>query len=179
MKHLSNIEVADWLAARPWISLRNPDGLRFDIVDANGLTRYEVTIDEDSAAVGCEMAEIFLHDVPQPDFAGGLFWIARPLFPRTANWILLEQVLRAGGLTIPAKSAVYLLLEPNDHAACIALVALILMFGWDANLVLADRRFLLVLDDEPFPALITDRVSDWFLEAARNLDFKVSRLGGG
>jgi hypothetical protein len=54
---------------------------------------------------------------------------------------------------------------------------LTLMFGWDANLVLAGRRFLLTIDDEPFPALLTDRVSEWFIEAAKNLDFKVSRLG--
>jgi hypothetical protein len=177
VKHLSDIEVANWLAARPWISLRDAAGLRFDLVHTNGLTKYEATIAEDSASVGCDMAELFLHDVPQADFPGALFWIARPVFASASNWILVEQVLRAAGLTIPAKAAEFLLLEPTDYAPCVALVALTLMFGWDANLVLTDRRFLLTIEDEPFPALITDRASEWFIEAAENLDFKV--LGSG
>ena len=68
--------------------------------------------------------------------------------------------------------------DGDDHRnGRAALVALTLMFGWDANLVLAGRRFLLTIDDEPFPALVTDRVSEWFTEAAKNLDFKVSPPG--
>ena len=77
---------------------------------------------------------------------------------------------------MPAQVAEFLLLEPTDYEPCVALVALTLMFGWDANLVLAGRRFLLTIDDEPFPALVTDRASEWFIAAAKNLDFKVSRL---
>lgn len=177
MKHLSKTEVADWLTTQRWLTLRDEAGLRFDLLDTSGLTEYQVTIDEDSAAVGCSMAEVFLHDVPPAEFPGGLFWIARPVFGSEANWILLEQVLRAGGLKIPAQRADFVLLERTDYGACVALVALILMFGWDANLLLADRRFLLVIDDEPIPALITDRVSDQFLEIAKNLDFKVTPLG--
>jgi hypothetical protein len=123
------------------------------------------------------MADLFLHDVPPADFPGGLFWIARPVHPSRGNWILLEQIFRAGGLTIDAQAARFLLLQPNDFAPCFALVALALMFGWDANLALAGQRFLLTIDDEPFPALITDRASAWFIEAAKNLDFKVSPLG--
>jgi hypothetical protein len=80
------MEVADWLAARPWLSLRDAAGLRFDLLDAKGLTKYEATIDEDSASGGCGMAELFLHDVPQAGFPGGLFWIARPVFASAAHW---------------------------------------------------------------------------------------------
>ena len=177
MRHFSNADVADWLASQRWLTLRDAAGLRFDLVDTSGLTKYEATIAEDSASVGCDMAELFLHDVPRADFPGGLFWIARPVFASAANWILVEQVLRAGGLTIRDQAPEFLLLEPTDYGACVALVALTLMFGWDANLVLAGRRFLLTIDDEPFPALITDRPSEWFIEAAKNLAFKVSRLG--
>lgn len=174
MKHLSNTEVADWLASQGWLVLRSPARLRFDLVETSGLTKYEAAIAEHSASVGCDMAELFLHDVPRANFSGGLFWIARPVFPSEGNWILLEQILRAGGLAIDARAAEFLLLEPGDYAACFALVALVLMFGWDANLVLAGRRFLLTIDDEPFPALITDRVSEWFIEAAKNLEFRES-----
>ena len=177
MKHLSNTAVADWLVSQQWLTLRDPAGLRFDVVETSGLTKYEATIAEDSASVGCDMAELFLHDVLAEDFRGAVFWIARPVGHWEAPWRLMKQVLRAGGLTVEEQFPEFLLLEPTDYDVCFALVALTLMFGWDANLVLAGRRFLLTIDDEPFPALITDRVSEWFTEAAKNLDFKVSRLG--
>jgi hypothetical protein len=177
VKHLSDTEVADWLASQRWLSLRDAAGLRFDLVETSGLTKYEATIEEDSASVGCDMAELFLHDVPRADFPGGLFWIARPVSASAPNWILVGQVLRAGGLTLRDRAPEFLLLESTDYEACVALVALTLMFGWDANLVLAGRRFLLTIDDEPFPALITDHASEWFIKAAENLDFKISRVG--
>lgn len=125
------------------------------------------------------MPEVFLHDVPRADFPGALFWIARPVFASASQWLLVEQIFRAGGLTVPNQGPEFLLLEPADYGACFALVALTLMFGWDANLGLADRRFLLTIDDEPFPALITDRASEWFIKAAENLDFEISSLGSG
>jgi hypothetical protein len=177
VRHLNAAGIAAWLASQRWLTLRDAASLRFDLVEPNGLTKYEASIAEDSASVGCDMAELFLHDVPRAGFPGGLFWIARPVFASTPSWILVEEVLRAGGLTITDQAPEFLLLEPTDYRTCIALVALTLMFGWDANLVLAGRRFLLTMDDEPFPALITDRASEWFIEAAKNLDFKVSRLG--
>lgn len=178
MKHLSKAEVDAWLTAQRWLTLNTPAGLCFDLVDTTGLTKYEATIEEDSASVGCDMAELFLHDVSPADFPGGLFWIARPVFASTANWMLVEPILRAGGVTVRVQEAEFILLESNDYGPCVALVALMLMFGWDANLVLADRRFLLTIDDEPFPALITDQASDWFIAVAKNLDFKVLRLDG-
>jgi hypothetical protein len=177
LKHLNNTEVADWLASQQWISLTSAAGVRFDLLDTNGLTEYEAKIDEDSASVGVDMAELFLHDVPRDTFPGGVFWIAAPVFAEPAHWILVEQVLRAGGIDIGKHKPEFLLLEPTDYGACFALVALTLMFGWDANLVLAGRRFLLMIDNDSFPALITDHVSEWFIEAAKNLDFKVSPLG--
>ena len=176
MKHLTNTELSDWLAAQQWISLTDAARLRFDVLDVDGLTKYEAKIAEDSASVGVDMAELFLHDVAPAHFPGGLFWIARPLFASPAHWVLVDQVFRAGGIAIGNRNPEFLLLEPADHGPCFALVALTLMFGWDANLVLAGRRFLLTIDDEPFPALLTDRASEWFIEAAKNLDFKVSRL---
>jgi hypothetical protein len=36
----------------------------------------------------------------------------------------------------------------DEFDACFALVALALMFGWDANFVCEGRRFLLEMDDE-------------------------------
>lgn len=177
MKHLTNAEVADWLASQRWLTLRDPRGMRFDVVESSGLTRYEATIAEDSALVGCDMAELFLHDVRREDFQGAMFWIARMVGHWESPWRLMKQVLRAGGLTVEEQFPEFLLLDPTDYDVCFAIVALTLMFGWDANLVLAGRRFLLTIDGEPFPALITDRVSDWFIEAVKNLDFKLSRLG--
>ena len=177
MKHLSNTEVADWLTAQGWLTLRDPAGLRFDVVESSGLTKYEATIAQDSALVGCDMGELFLHDVPRKDFHGAMFWIARLVGHWEAPWRLMKQVLRAGGLTVEEQVPEFVLLEPADYDVCFALVALTLMFGWDANLVLAGRRYLLTIDDEPFPALITDRASEWFIEAAKNLEFKVSHLG--
>src|SRR5689334_7294567 len=85
VKHLSNTEVADWLASQRWLSLRDAAGLRFDLVETRGLTRYEATIAPDSASVGCDMAKLFLHDVPRAEFPGGLFWIARPVFASASN----------------------------------------------------------------------------------------------
>jgi hypothetical protein len=176
VKHLSIQEAADWVASQGWVSLRNPRSLRFEFVDPEGLTRYEATISADSATVGCDMAELFLHDVPRAKFPGALFWIARPVYASPAKWMLVEQVLRAADLNIPPESAYFVLLDEAEYVSCIALVALTLMFGWDANLVLTGRRFLLEIDDEPFPALVTDIVSEWFAQASKNLEFKVSRL---
>src|SRR4051794_34887387 len=145
------MEVADWLASQRWLTLRDPAGVRFDVVESSGLTKYEATIAEDSALVGCDMAELFLHDVAPEDFHGAIFWIARLVGHWEAPWRLMKQVLRAGGLTVQEQFPEFLLLEPGDYDLCFALVALTLMFGWDANLVLSGRRFLLTIDDEPFP----------------------------
>ncbi len=177
MKHLTNAEVADWLASQRWLKLRDAANVRFDLVDTRGLTKYQARIAEDSARVGCDMAEFFLQDVPREDFPGGLFWIARPVFASASTWILVEQILRAGGLPVRDQAPEFLLLEKTDYGSCVALVALMLMFGWDANLVLTGRRFLLTIDDEPFPALITDAASNFFVEGAKNLEFNISLLG--
>jgi hypothetical protein len=39
LKQLSKTEVADWLATQRWLTLRNPAGLRFDVVENSGLAK--------------------------------------------------------------------------------------------------------------------------------------------
>ncbi len=176
MIQLHDAQVAEWLAKQGWLSLPSPSSWRFDVSRGIGLKHYECKIAEGSPLVGCNMARVFLHDIEPPRFPGGLFWIVRTFPPDEDMLLFSRQLLRGTGIGNLDCLYGYFALREDEYETCFALCALALMFGWDANFVAAERRFLFVMDDEPFPALITDSVSSWFEEIATNLDFKISDL---
>jgi hypothetical protein len=164
-----------WVADQSWFS-RASSSWRFQVDRKLGLRRYQCEIDEGSSFVGVNMARCFLHDIAPPNFMGGLFWIVRT-FPRDEDMFLfVEQIVRGAGITDINWSQPAFMLDERDYEPCFALVAMALMFGWDANFVAKGRRFLLEMDDEPLPALITDSISPWFAEVVENLNFKISEL---
>jgi hypothetical protein len=179
MRQLSKKEAQDWLDTQGWLSLPKRDSLNYEISDPTGLTRYEGTYAEGSASAGCGMADVLLCDFRSPAFPGGLLWIARTSGSMEQEFILFRQILLAGGVPFRDWTSPYYLLEPSEYDMCFALIALTIMLGWDANLVLSNRRFLVMIDDEPFLTVICDTPGPFFHECLAPLGFKVLPLRVG
>jgi hypothetical protein len=162
-----------WIAAQAWLSLPDPNSWRFKIAPSADLRRYECEIAEDSSIVGCNMSRCFLHDL-EPGFSGGLFWIVRRPHDEDVD-LFVAQVLRGFGVELDSARP-WFVLDKAEYERCFTLISLALMFGWDANFVAEGRRYLLQMDDEPFPSLVTDSITPWFAEVVKNLEFKVSEM---
>jgi hypothetical protein len=176
MIQLNNDEFEDWVANCPWLCHPDPSSWRFEVKAGTRVKRYECEIAEGSSFVGCNMARLFLHDIETPKFAGGLFWIVRTFPPDKDMLLFARQVLRGFGIPDSDPRFEYFLLDKGEYEACFALCALAMMFGWDANFVAAEGHFWLEMDDEPFPALITDKISASFAAVVESLKFKITEI---
>ena len=179
MIQLNTAQFAEWVGRQAWISLPDPSSWRFTVRTGEGVRSYECKIAEDSALVGCNMARIFLGDIKSPQFPGGLFWIVRTFPDDPDIAFFTRQVLRGCGISDIVdigNGFTFFLLGRNEFDTCFTLVALALMFGWDANFVCEGRRFLLEMDDEPFPRLITDSISQEFENVTKSLEFRITDL---
>jgi hypothetical protein len=162
-----------WAALQTWLELPERSSWRFKPKPTPALRRYQCTIAPDCAIVGCNMSRCFLHDLKE-DFPGGLLQIVR-MTPDDDVGLFVSQLFRGWGVEMD-RTRPWLLLDETEYDRCFVLVATALMFGWDANFVAHGRRFLLEMDDEPVPALITDSISPWFAEVVKNIDFKITEL---